>query len=186
MSEHRLITLFGSDGVPAWDWAPPEVGDAGHVIFPVEGSRDAMDQLESQLPRVIAHTEHTVDSLTIFRGADPQRGQYRITRAKTTVFVLPYGGRVLALDLTFEADTLGGCVQIMRDVAFRRRRNLISGQSMNSIVDTAVDRYSLQEAPFSIGRYYELFHAHDRSFLSPVWLAEQRRRLLRSLSPISP
>jgi hypothetical protein len=186
MSEHRLVTLFGSDGVPARDWAP-QVGDAGHVIFPVEGSRDAMDQLESQLPRVIAHTEHTVDSLTIFRGADPQQGQYCITRGKTTVFVLPYGGRVLALDLTFDADTLGGCVQIMRDVAFRKRRNLISGQSLNSIVDTAVEKCCLPPAPFSIGRYYELFYACDRSFLSPDGrLPDQRRRLLRSLSPISP
>jgi hypothetical protein len=74
----------------------------------------------------------------------------------------------------------------MRDVAFRRRRNLISGQSMNSIVDTAVDKCCLPRAPFSIGRYYELFYAHDRSFLSPVWLTGQRRRLLRSLFPISP
>jgi hypothetical protein len=146
-----------------------------------------MDQLESQLPRVIAHTEHTVDSLTIFRGADPQQGQYCITRGKTTVFVLPYGGRVLALDLTFDADTLGGCVQIMRDVAFRKRRNLISGQSLNSIIDTAVEKCCLPPAPFSIGRYYELFYACDRSFLSPDGrLPDQRRRLLRSLSPSPP
>ena len=72
MTEHRLITLFGSDGVPARDWVPP-VGDAGHVIFPVEGSRDAMDQLQSQLPMVIAHTEHPVDSLTMTHGTDPRR-----------------------------------------------------------------------------------------------------------------
>jgi hypothetical protein len=185
MTEHRLVTLFGSDGIPARDWVPP-IGDAGHVIFPVEGSRDAMDRIESQLPRVIAHTEHAVDSLTIIRGADPQRRQYRITRARTTVFVLPYGGRVLALDLTFDANTLESCVQIMRDVAFRRRRNLVSGQSMNFIVDTAVDEYRLRPAPFLIGRYYEIFCACDRSFLSPSGLSDQRRRLLRSFSSSSP
>src|SRR5215212_6434324 len=117
MTEHRLITLFGSAGVPARDWAP-QVGDPGHDIFPVEGSRDAMNELESQLPRVIGHTEHRVDSLRIISGRNPL-GRYRITRAKTTVFILPYGGRVLALDLTFDANTLGGCIQIMRDVAFR-------------------------------------------------------------------
>ena len=61
MTEHRLVTLFGSDGIPARDWVPP-IGDAGHVIFPVEGSRDAMDRIESKLPRVIAHTEHAVNS----------------------------------------------------------------------------------------------------------------------------
>ena len=183
MTEHRLITLFGSDGGPAWDWVPP-VGEAGHVIFPVDGSREAMDRIESQLPRVIAHTEHTVGSLSIIRGTDRERGRYCITWAKTSIFLLPYGGRVLALDLTFDADTLGGCVQIMRDVAFRKRSSRISGQSLDSIVDTAVAKYRLPPAPpFLIGRYYELFCAHDRSFLSPHGRSPKRRLRLRSLSP---
>jgi hypothetical protein len=185
MAEHRLITLFGSDGAPAWDWVPV-VGKAGHVVFPVDGSREAMDRIEDQLPRVIAHTEHTLDSLTIMRGADRQRGRYCITCAKTTVFLLPYGGRVLALDLIFDANTLGGCVQIMRDVAFRKRSNRISGQSLDSIVENAVAEHALPSAPpFLIGRYCELFCARDRSFLTPHgwWSAEHRRRRLRSLSP---
>jgi hypothetical protein len=180
MTGHRLITLFGSDGVPARDWVPP-VGDAGHVIFPVEGSRDAMDQLQSQLPMVIAHTEHPVDSLTMTHGTDSPPGRYCITRAKTTVFVLPYGGRVLALDLTFEADTLGGCVQIMRDVAFRKRRNLVSGQPLDSIVDMAVKKHDPPPVQFAIGRYYEIFCAHDRSFLSTKGRLTDRRRRHRQL-----
>src|SRR4030095_15350056 len=113
MTEHRLITLFGSDGDPAWDWVPP-VGEAGHVVFPVRGSPEVMHRVENQLPSVIAQTEHRVNSLSIFRGTDRQQGRYCITSAKTTVFLLPYGGRVLALDLLFDADTLGGCVQVMR------------------------------------------------------------------------
>jgi hypothetical protein len=178
-----LITLYGDEGEMQPQWPPPIGVPAYKAVDPL-GSRNDFQRAADQMPRVLHHAEHPPNRLVLPPESDTRgsRGTYTVTNVGTDLFLLPYGGLVLALVLTFEADDLGGTIQLLRDTSFRRRRIHLNERSLGDFVEEVVGDSELPHR-FVIGRVHQLYVDEDASFFRPP-----HRPILRSFSlwrPIS-
>jgi hypothetical protein len=178
MRRHTLITLYGDEGEMQPQW-PPHTGLPAYKAVGPLGSRDDFERAADQMPRVLHHAEHSPNKLVLPPESDARgsRGTYTVTNVGTDLFLLPYGGLVLALVLTFEADDLGGTIQLLRDTSFRRRRIHLNECPLGDFVNKVVSDSHLPHT-FVIGRVHQLFIDDDASCFRPP-----NRPILRSFSP---
>jgi hypothetical protein len=165
MIHHRLITLYGNEGGMRPDW-PSLAGTPAFQAFELRGLANAYEQAAEQMPRVLDRIDYDPVCLSLAPESDERgpRGRFTVTGVQTISFRLPYGGIVLALILAFEAGDLGGCVQLMRDTAFRKRRIRLDGSPLGARIATDQERQELTPEPFVVGRIHQLFVDDDAAF----------------------
>jgi hypothetical protein len=162
MTRHRLVTLYGNEGAVSHEW-PLAVGEPAWRVFELSGLEMSFRRAEDQMPRLLNSVQHEPSTLELAPESDPRgpRGDYTWTNVNTYVFLLPYGAIVLGLAIEFEAEDVTGCIQILRDTSFRKRKIKLGGKPLREIV-VAQRKPDLDS--YEVGRVHQLFVDDDVSF----------------------
>jgi hypothetical protein len=168
----RVVTLFAleepfdREDEPAARWRhAAESGLAQHNVdigaasgpLALGGLAPLFQEAGTQMPVRVAHEDRDPDDVYLAEeSADHGAfGQYRLTAAALSLYATQTGG-VLALSVTLEAEEVGDIAQLLRDVAFRKKRAKIDGMGLLAHAVRLGQTTNLDLKSASLGQVYQL------------------------------